>query len=384
MKLFKVLIALAIISIGISSIGNAVTYGVASGQVGTTGVGFIDFSLTYDSPLVPVAVVNQQPIITGSATPTSASVFLTGASISKADAINSYLLASSAGGDMAATGLDIASTSATKADAAVSNYNMYGVVNGNLAYAGQYADSIRGESIDMRSFAWNRAFSPALGLPPAAGFAPTGVAPTYLSVIPVTVPGNKLANILPPTTTNNGNSGFASAEIKGANSGAAADTSLVSITKGYQFAQAGGSADPSAYPMGIWAMAVNDKGHQLSGVIGGTISESTYSQYTVPNGPAMVTSTPTFSYNGLATIAPNAQSMGYADKNLAYSNEDTRLGGNTNTPLYFTTGSTNFATQPASTLSGAGGAVQAGQNELFVYSLVNPSTAAPVSKAIFW
>ena len=159
MKLLKVLIGLAIISIGISGLSSAnatpIAVAFVSGELKTTGIGQIDFGLTYEAG---AATTTTNPTIT--ATNNGALLaFIQGASITNAKQINSYMLAQAAGGDVAESQLDvdgIAGAGGAAADASVRNYNMYGYVTPNLAYAGQYADSISGEQIDMNSQSWNK------------------------------------------------------------------------------------------------------------------------------------------------------------------------------------------------------------------------------------
>lgn len=141
--------------------------------------------------------------------------------------------------------------------------------------------------------------------------------------------------------------------------------------------------------MGIWAQAVNDKGHVLTGAVsGGQISEQTNSQYNVLGAVGMGTSS-SITYNGLIsnvipTISPNAVSMGYADQNVVYSNEDTKLTA-PKTPSYITTSNTNLNLVPQSSIAAGGNvAVQAGQNELFPYSIVNAANPNGISKAVFF
>ena len=157
----KPLIALAIIWIEISGATPTV---VVSGFVGNIGANHIDYGMTYDGAN---GILKQAPTI--SATNSPLTVLIQGASITNADHINSYLLASSSGGDLAVTGLDV--TGVNGHDASVKNYNMCGYVTSNLAYAGQYADSITGESLYLRSSSFNYVVASSIPLPPQPNYA---------------------------------------------------------------------------------------------------------------------------------------------------------------------------------------------------------------------
>ena len=388
------LIALAIIPIGISSISAAVAvipafiYGVANGELQNSGIGQIDFSLSYGTKDAATTQLTQNPTIT--ATNNGALlVLIQGASITNANAINSFLLAHSTGGDVAITGLDVLSTSGT-ADSSVKNYNMYGYVTSNLAYAGQYADSITGEYIDMTSQSWNKATLPT-SFTGFATAAPWGVAPAPGTVIfppplpPIPTPSilayGDAYNAITPLTRVTAGSSFV--EKKTVNAGGA-DTSVASVTGLYQFAQAGGSQDPSAYPQGIWTQAVNDKGAKVLGVTNGVITDSAKGVYTGLNNLAM-SAAASMVYNGAASLSSNAQEMGYSDSSTVYADKDTLLTGNVNTPYYFTTSATNLAGTGYNTADAGGNTpVQTGQKELFTYSIVNAANPNGFSSHLFF
>ena len=411
MRALKVLIALAIISIGISSISAASAvipvipafiYGVANGELQKSGIGQIDFSLSYGTKGAATTQLTQNPIITA-VNNGALLVLIQGVTITNANAINSFLVAHSTGGDVAITGLDVLSTSGT-ADSSVKNYNMYGYVTSNLAYAGQYADSITGEYIDMNSLSWNKATlptSPPTTPPTVSGApftglataAPWGVAPAPGTVIfsipptipPILTPGiltyGAAYNAITPFTRVTAGSSFV--EKKMVNAGGA-DTSVASVTGLYQFAQAGGSQDPSAYPQGIWTQAVNDKGAKVLGVTNGVITDSTKGVYTGLNNLAM-SAVASMVYNGAASLSSNAQEMGYSDSSTVYADKDTLLAGNVNTPYYFTTSATNLAGTGYNTADAGGNTpVQTGQKELFTYSIVNAANPNGFSSHLFF
>ena len=303
------------------------------------------------------------------------------------------MLAQAAGGDVAESQLDvdgIAGAGGAAADASVKNYNMYGYVTPNLAYAGQYADSISGEQIDMNSQSWNKG---ALLTPSDQGgevgsLAPGTIQASYLGgsyATDASSVGQGLgrAIVFPATGTMAGES-YAEKYATNKNPVAGGDTSIVTITNAYQFAQAGGSADPSAYPMGAWTQAVNDKGAKMTSVTGGSILDKTGTTYFGTNSLSASASA-SMTYSGAGTLTSSAQEMGYADSSTVYANKDSLMSGNANTPYYSTTSATNLKGIPHSTIAAGGNTpVQAGQNELFTYSIVNAANPNGLSKALFF
>ena len=348
MKSLQVLIAIAIIAIEILGVSAAnaspiaVAVAVASGMLKTTGIGQLDFGLTYEgTPTVTnptVTATNNGALL----------AFVQGASITNADDINSYMWAQADGGDTAEAQLDVVGKNGH--DATVQNYNMYGYVTSNFAYAGQYADKITGESIDMNAQSWNSGgayVNPTDQASEQGNAAPGTIAPSYLgSVVAYTKDADSadqgIAGLLPATGTN---SGASYVEKKAVNSGSATDTSQSTIATVYQFAQAGGSADPSAYPMGTWTQAVNDKGAKMTSVTGGSILDKTGTIYFGTNS-LYADASASMTYSGAGTLTSSAQEMGYADSSTVYANKDSLMSGNANTPFYSTTSSTDLSGTP--------------------------------------
>ena len=168
MKAHQVLIALAVIAIGIS-VASAVTgpnYPVVSGELRDPNIGQLDFGMTVNTGVTaPSTSQLTYPSVT--ATNNGALLaFVQGASITNVADINAYMLSQSLGGDVAESHLDVGGVNGN--DASVKNYNIYGYTTSNLAYTGQYADSITGESINMQSEAWNKQattpFAPTIGV----------------------------------------------------------------------------------------------------------------------------------------------------------------------------------------------------------------------------
>ena len=156
------------------------------------------------------------------------------------------------------------------------------------------------------------------------------------------------------------------------------------MTTVYQFAQAGGSQAGSAYPQGIWTQAVNDKGAKISGVNLGTINNQVTTTYTGLNGLGQ-SANAAMSQTNSATLTSNTQEMGYADSSMVYANKDSLLAGNANTPSYLTTSSTNLnGVGHSSADTGGNLPVQAGQTELFAYSIVNAANPNGLSTHLFF
>jgi len=316
------------------------------------------------------------------------------------------LFAQSSGGDFAGTGMSVGGIDGTYAS--VKNYGMYGYVADNFAYAGQYADQIKGEFIDMHSITSNYVDTSSLpveanektqtGLP--ADFL-TYIAPVYSTAAEHSLAYASINGITQEPPTDASNIGITQYATP------AAASPYITASEVYQFAQAGGSKDPTAYPMGIWAQAVNDKKHKLtligafSGAVGDTssrndgvingIEEYTYGEYDASSNRnndagAIIRQTATTTTPS-ASITPNAVSMGYADKNIVYANEDTSLSSNDNVPFYDTTSFTgmNSGTSKTTETTRNQRPIDSGDgNELFVYSIVNTANPNGLSDALFF
>ena len=373
MKLLKACIALAILSIGISSV--LADTDVVRNSV-STAAGRIDYAMTFDPATAGTSV--STPVINLQTTSSVISAFITGITIDKAKGINSYLLAVSSGGDIAATGMKAQGADVAGSYASVTNYGMYGYVTNNLAYAGQYADEIKGMFVMMRSKSFNNI--PASPAPIAA----VGTKADYDTYIGTDHLGTPKGPVTPGAAVHN----IAEAYGSGGPLGNAVDpnTAAFIATKVYQFAQAGGSKDSTAYPMGIWAQSMNDKGGKLStsstALATDAIIEATYGEYKpnqLMNTDAYISRT-----GPSASISPNAVSMGYADHNIVYANEDSVLAGNALTPTYSSTSTITLGTPHTTNINGGNQPVQSGQNELFVYSIVDKNNPIGKSNVIFW
>lgn len=159
--LLKVLIALAVVWIGISGTVATTPVTVVCNSIKNTA-GEIDYSISYTG--VPGLVTANTPTTTLTNAGGVLSAFIQGQSIANADAINTFMLARSAGGDLAATGLDV--DGVVGHDATVSNYNMYGYVTSGFAYAAQYAGSVTGNSIYTYRQGWSLSSSSLVFNPP--------------------------------------------------------------------------------------------------------------------------------------------------------------------------------------------------------------------------
>ena len=413
MKSIQVLIALVIVVIGISgAIATAPlgsTYPIATGELRASGVGQLDFGMTVvTDALAPSASQATYPTVT--ATNNGALLaFVQGATINNVDEIHSSIVGQSTGGDVAESHLDVLGDRVNaitpwENTASAKNYNMYGYVTSNLAYTGQYADSITGESIDMVSESWNKQSSTAFTSPHVGsvstyptynGYTPsgdTGLATSYLGATSAVAVGDKTTKYTDGgstystagyTFTQGPNSGYSFAEKKAVNSGLT-DTAQVSMTTAYQFAQAGGSQSASAYPQGIWTQAVNDKAAKISGVNSGTILNQVSTEYLGLNSLSQSANS-ALTQTGTATLTSNAQEMGYADASMVYANKDSLLAGNANTPYYSTTSSTNLnGVAHSSADTGGNLPVASGQNELFAYSIVDANNPSGLSTHLFF
>lgn len=357
MKLFRMLVVLAVLSIGISSV--LADTDVVRNSISSTGVGRIDYAMTYvpSASLVNPTVVVAAPVTTLVNAGGVLSAFVQGASISKATSINSYIFARADGGDFAASGLTVLGTdnpgdgpgfNGPGADASVTNYNMYGYVTNNIAYTGQYADSIQGESVQE----WSKSLNNQMAAIPAQALVQPATTKADFLVVVNPSPFLGITSTAPFT-------GAYSSDFKGSGStnpltgvvvtGQDAGKPAYVANKLYQYSQAGGSKDSSKFPMGLWAQSVDAKGSQLAilgtGSVGDSIQNNNFAEYATgsfaaTNAFTSITQTTTLT-SPTASISPNFDCMGYADKNIVYSNKDTSLLGNSFVPAY-----TSYANTP--------------------------------------
>ena len=134
-------------------------YPVVSGELRDPNIGQLDFGMSVDNNVASAPTTSQLTYPTVTATNNGALLaFVQGATVNNVGAINAYMLSQSLGGDVAESHLNVIGNQAGSTDfsASVKNYNIYGYTTSNLAYTGQYADSITGESINMQSEAWNK------------------------------------------------------------------------------------------------------------------------------------------------------------------------------------------------------------------------------------
>lgn len=139
---------------------------------------------------------------------------------------------------------------------------MYGRVTYLSAYAGQYADSVKGESLSLKSFAYPTVIASSVvpyGINEIMGL--NGHPPIVLGLIPADF--NEANDIFPTR-------GGSGAAITGVNGG---DTNTVTLTNAYQWAES--KELPGLSNSGSFTRAVNDVGSKLTGVPGGTINELT-------------------------------------------------------------------------------------------------------------
>jgi hypothetical protein len=107
----------------------------------SSAAGRLDYSMTYDG-----GTLVQAPTVTLTETDAVLSAAIQGASISNADDFQSYMYARSSGGISGARDYAQATSSIVgHHDVGVKNYNLYGYVTPNFAYAGQSADLMTGE-----------------------------------------------------------------------------------------------------------------------------------------------------------------------------------------------------------------------------------------------
>jgi hypothetical protein len=377
MKLLKVLLALAVFSMGISAV-LAADKDVVRNSI-SSDAGRIDYVMTYTPASFSATTTTASTAVAQLVqTDSVLSAIVSGISIDKAVNINSYIFAQSSGGDFADSQLTVLGTDsmgASGGDASVKNYGMYGYATNNLAYTGQYADSIKGEEIDAYSESYNKVDTTTLPIV-ANEFDPAQVGvPAILST-----PGDT-------------GTPWAYSEAYAGSDHAKDTVAAFTATKLYQFAQAGGSGTPSAYPMEMWSQSVNDKGHKLAILSSGSttdeIAEYTNGEYYAsPNryNDADYSEIEQANTDGNGVvISPNAVSMGYADKNMAYSNEDTSLVGSDYVPEYDSMSHAAMGSSAKSTeVSDNAKPVGSGQKEFFVYSIVDQTHPSGLSDTVFW
>jgi hypothetical protein len=208
------------------------------------------------------------------------SVGIEGCSIQNANWIKGSLIANSAEGDYAEVLADIKGPGAS-----VTNYNLYGYVTPNLAWAGQYSDSIKGTSLDIFSRSRNHAICPN-GI---------GVADLDWS-----------------------DSAAAKSRIFTSN----AASPIYTVNGLWQDAMAGGSQNPAAYPRGEWAMSDLYNGAVTvdSTYLGDWAKIRTQSSYNDNSIGAWAEFFTNSDYKGFIEI--NGPSIAYADSRMSYSNVD--------------------------------------------------------------
>jgi hypothetical protein len=269
-ELSYLLIALAIILGTPSAMG-----AVAVANSVTTGAGSIAYGIIYSDT---AGTLTQNPTVDVVSNNEFISVAVKGCSIKNADSINGGLVARSAGGDYAEVETNIKGPGAS-----VTNFNLYGYVTPNLAWAGQYADSMKGSSLDIFARGMNHntpcAFWDASSLDSA--WARSGIFTSDASAPVYTVKGL------------------------------------------WQDAMAGGSQNPTAYPRGVWAMSDLYSGAVTvdSTYPGDWAKMRTASGYMADS--SVGGSTEFFTNSNLkGFVAVAGPSMAYADSRLGYSDLD--------------------------------------------------------------
>jgi hypothetical protein len=364
MRLLKIFMALFVMSIAVQS---ALATDLVR-NTATSAAGQISYAVTYSGTPLSVNPGSTAGSIT---TDAAITVSVLGMSVQKADAVDAVLASMSSGGNFAYTGF--ISTSAASGltgvnvpvgttvapmlnskRSSVTGLNLYGYVTPDYAYAGQYATSITGDTVNIFSDAFTRGptaavFNTATAATNVVG-APTGALPNAIWNAVNTAPGawkslageraEASADVLAPISDYTGGSA-ATPPLGGAGA--------YTASKIYEFANAGGASGTNP-----WALANNAMGGSIS-TLGVTATDAitvdtrgTYKnaaankQYNII--PSLI-ATPGISTTTLisptATIKLNGDSIGYADKNIAYSNLDTKLSGDSATHS-FTAGTTYF------------------------------------------
>jgi hypothetical protein len=252
-------------TLGVNVVSNSVT----------TGAGTVSYSIYYSAGTLTHAPTE----MTEEADNNAIIVAIKGCSISADNYINGRLDAHAAGGDWA-----YVYANAQGPGASFANYNLYGYVTPNLAWAGQYADSIKGSDITLGAHAQND-----------------------ITVSDYAVAESKLTThnaISPDYTVNNW----------------------------WQDSMAGGSYNPVAYPQGKWAMSDIYDGIATvdSSNVKDYVSLVTSRTYFAPGSPYPISTRGNDWVYPINSIRVNGQSMGYADSKVSYSNVDgltTNKGG---------------------------------------------------------
>jgi hypothetical protein len=260
MKLYQRLLAIFIaLSASISGVSGDI---VVSDSV-STAAGSISYSISKSDG---IGLITQMPTVNVAANDASISAAIEGCSIQGAMSINGELNAKSASGKTADVIANIKGPAAS-----VTNYNIYGYVTSDLAWAGQYIESARGTDIDLQAIG-----DPAY--PPTYSYWAISLLKTHPSTLPVYTVNNWYQDAM-------GGSGWAMTNI-------------------YSGAAAVNSQDP------------NDWVDVYTG------SKKTTSYW-------MGSSEREIGANIFATkdnfIKINDLSMGYADYNLGYSNVDSAI-----------------------------------------------------------
>jgi hypothetical protein len=389
----KMILALALVALLGAQSGFAVTTDIVRKDSGVvTDVGQIQYAMTYTENTAKTATVTKPTVETISQTKTSLGATITGIDVKDADAINAYLVSQNVAGDTAVVMAAIGNSIADTKTAAVTNYCMYGYVTADFAWAGQYADKITGNSVDLEAHSFNKATGPlgAQLVQPAAGPA---TLPSYVgAAFPV---------------------GGEYASTNGYIASGAATGEKYTLSTVYQTAMAGGSGS-STWPNGMWAMvnvAKNAKNSVLmgperfayglmgDGLMGDGLTLINDAYYSNGAGnyigtdrmgiPNIVDLTATPGTTGTATT--NSDSMGYANKTIGYTNWDTAISssgpsGTTATVEYGSSSAQKGLTTLGATTSSIGPAYQtfSGSKNLFLYSLVNSANPSGISPVIFY
>jgi len=243
----------------------------------SSAAGSVAYSITYSDT---AGYLTHKPTESISANDNVIVVGITGCSIQAADRINGQLNANDAIGDRAFVTADIKGPGAS-----VTNYDLFGYVVPNLAWAGQYADSIIGTSITLDAYGYN--------------------------------------DKNPYTVGQNSKIYYANAESK--LSTVDANSPVYTVNNWYQDSMAGVYPyNPGTFPK-KWAMSDL---YQGTAAVSGTdvndrIDIKTSSTYSDQSGSPY----PIYSWGGdwitpVNSIRINSQGMGYADLGMSYSNVD--------------------------------------------------------------
>ena len=404
MNMLKIILALGVLV----SLGAQCAFAdtdVARGSL-SSAAGRVDWATTYKGTPTTVTAVQQ----TAHALPEAITVRAEGMTIQKADLINSYLWAQSSGGDTASVhatiGAHIYADQTELADGlggetSVKNYAMYGYVTPDFAYAGQYADEIESPTYYLEAIAFNHGKlvpdtvtkeadgTQATFEPPAVAAYDAGAGiltnPAYSGATEYACSDNVIRNL----------DGI---DLDGIGTGTA------TLSKIYQFAQAGGSATPEKWSTnGAWAMTDVDKGGSISvPIVAATDGAeiTTTAQYI--NGASFMKPIPGMAAKPLdvklsgtpgskSTITINSgTAMGYADSLLYYANADVNLATNLAGASVVATSSTSSDTRGIYSILEQTSQVNpnayyfSGQKNVFVYSLINGDNKDGVSKAIWY